>query len=144
MVKSARKKAIRREKRISKTACYAAKGVTASQLRRRRHVLAARFAIPAELLGGSLKQVTRRCGKPACRCASGEGHPMWTLTYSIDGRRRVEFLPDAAVALAKPLAEEGRAYRDALHEILAINAQLVSLWRKEQRARPSHHALRRR
>lgn len=69
---------------------------------------------------------------------------MWTLTYSIDGRRHVEFLSDAAVALVKPLAEEGRAYRDALHEILAINAQLVSLWRNEQRARPSRQSSRKR
>jgi hypothetical protein len=144
MAKSARKQTIRKKKRASKTACYAARSVAASQLRRRRHVLARRYGIPEELLGGSLNQVTRKCGKPMCRCASGDGHPMWTLTYSIDGRRHVEFLPDAAVARVKPLAIDGRAYRDALHEILAINAQLVSLWRNEQRARPSRQSSRKR
>ena len=61
---------------------------------------------------------------------------MWTLTYSVDGNRRVEFLPDALVALVAPLAEEGRAYRDALNEILTINAQLVTLWRQQQRSAP--------
>jgi hypothetical protein len=60
---------------------------------------------------------------------------MWTLTYSVDGQRRVEFIPDELVPLIAPLAEEGRAYRDALSEILTINAQLVTLWREQQRSR---------
>ena len=59
---------------------------------------------------------------------------MWTLTYSVDGRRHVEFIPDELVALVTPLFEEGRAYRDAVQEILRINAELVTLWRKQQRA----------
>jgi hypothetical protein len=35
------------------------------------------------------------------------------------------------------LADRGRAYRDAVHEVLTINAQLVTLWREQQRARKS-------
>ena len=60
---------------------------------------------------------------------------MWTLTYSVDGRRHVEFIPDELVPLIEPLAQEGRAYRDALSEIQTTNAQLVTLWRKQQRSR---------
>lgn len=135
MPKSARKTTIRTRKTANKTEAYAAKGVAASRLRQRKHQLARRFGIPHELLGGSLNEVARKCGKPTCRCASGEGHPMWTLTYSVDGQRRVEFIPDELVPLIAPLAEEGRAYRDALSEILTINAQLVTLWREQQRSR---------
>ncbi len=137
MATSARKQTHRRKKKRDKTECYAAKGVEASQLRRRKHHLAGRYGIPAWLLGGSLNQVSRKCGKPGCRCASGEGHPMWTLTYSVNGERHVEFIPDRLMPPVQHLAEEGRAYRDALQELLTINAQLVSLWRKEQRARRS-------
>ena len=60
---------------------------------------------------------------------------MWTLTYSVDGQRHVEFIPDELVPMVAPLAEEGRAYRQALSEIQTINAQLVTLWRKQLRAR---------
>ena len=60
---------------------------------------------------------------------------MWTLTYSVDGQRHVEFIPDELVPRIAPLAENGRAYRDALSEILTINAQLVTFWRKQRRAR---------
>ncbi len=60
---------------------------------------------------------------------------MWTLTYSVAGQRRVEFIPDDLVPVIEPLAEEGHAYLDALRELLCINAQLVTLWRKQNRGR---------
>ena len=134
MAKSARTSVIRKKKKTNKTILYAAKGAEASKLRQRRRRLARRFAIPDQLLGGSLNRIIRRCGKPTCHCASGDGHPMWTLTYSVDGQRHVEFVPDDLVPFVAPLVEEGRAYRDAVQEILAINAQLLTLWRKQQRS----------
>jgi hypothetical protein len=134
MAISACNKTHRNRKKNKRSKLYGAKGVAASRLRQRKHQLARRFEIPLHLLGGSLNQVARKCGKPTCRCASGEGHLMWTLTYSVDGQRRVEFVPDDLVPLVAPLFEEGRAYRDAVHEILTINAQLVTLWRKQQRS----------
>lgn len=63
---------------------------------------------------------------------------MWTLTYSVDGRRRVEFIPDELAPMLEPVADEARAYRDALHELLTINAQLVTLWRQQQRSAPKN------
>jgi hypothetical protein len=135
MAKSARNPAYRTRKKVSKTEIYTAKGREAAVLRRRKHQLARRFGVPADPLGGSLNQVARRCGKPTCHCASGEGHLMWTLTYSVNGQRHVEFISDELLPQVAPLAERGRAYRDALNELLTINAQLVTLWRKQQRAR---------
>ncbi len=58
---------------------------------------------------------------------------MWTLTYCVEGHRRVEFIPDRLASQLAPLFEQGRAYRDALHEILTLNAQLISLWRQQQK-----------
>ena len=114
---------------------FAAKGIQASLLRRRRYELVRGYGFPTDLLGGSLTLTQRRCGKAGCRCASGEGHPMWTLTYSVHGAKQVLVVPNTAVPSLQPLAEQGRRWRDALGELLAINAQLVSLWRREQRQR---------
>ena len=135
MAKSARNATLRIKKISKKKIVFGAKGADAAQLRRRRGILARRFGMPDHLLGGSLNRVTRKCGKPTCRCASGEGHPMWTLTFSVNGKRKVEFVPESLVPLVEPLFDEGRAYRDALNEILTINAQLLRLWRRQQRAR---------
>ena len=62
---------------------------------------------------------------------------MWTLTYSVDGRRRVEFIPTEFLSVVQPLAEQGREYREAVRELMAINAQLVSLFRQQQRTHES-------
>ena len=35
----------------------------------------------APLITGSLGQIQRKCGNPNCRCAKGEKHPAWILTW---------------------------------------------------------------
>ena len=62
---------------------------------------------------------------------------MWTLTYSVEGKRHVEFVPDVLISEVQPLAEAGRSYRDAMLEVLTINAQLLTLWRRQLRDRYS-------
>ena len=114
---------------------FSAKGQESSQLRARRAALKRRFGLPDDLLGGSLVLGYRSCGKPACRCAEDDGHPQWTLTYSVDGTKRVENIPAEMVEALVPLVEKGQGYRDAVNEIRSINAQLLRMWRLEQRAR---------
>lgn len=114
---------------------FGAKGVVASQLRRRRCVLKQRFGVPDDLLGGSLVLRHRRCGKPSCWCAEQDGHPQWTLTHSVNGAKQIESIPAEMVDLLMPLVEKGQAHRDAVNEVRSINAQLLRLWRSEQRER---------
>jgi len=58
------------------------KGPQASRLRQRKFELLRRFQLPDELLPASLSLSNTRCGKPTCPCASGPGHPAWSLTVS--------------------------------------------------------------
>lgn len=60
---------------------------------------------------------------------------MWTLTYSVEGVKAVLVIPAALVPSLQPLVARGREYRSALMELLAINAQLLQLWRQQQNAR---------
>lgn len=64
---------------------------------------------------------------------------MWTLTYSVAGTKHVQVIPKAAVASLQPLVECGRQYRDAVAELLALNAQLLGLWLKQQRTKARRH-----
>ena len=84
-------------------------------------------------MAGSLSLTHRRCGKAYCHCAKAEkGHPMWSLTFMVDGKKRVERIPNEWVDEIRPLVEEGRAFKDAVSEVFAINAQLLALWRQQQ------------
>ena len=110
---------------------YEVKGHQASRLRQRKHDLLRRLQIPPDALPGSLSLTHRRCGKASCRCADGEGHPVWSLTFMADGKRRVEHIPNDWVEEIRPLVEQGREFKEAVAEIFAANAQLLALRRQQ-------------
>ena len=112
---------------------FTAKGSQAARLRQRKHQLLRRFGIPENALPGSLSLTHRRCGKPTCHCATGKGHPMWSLTFMVDGNKRVERIPDDWVEEIRPLVEQGRDFKKAVAELFASNAQLLALWRQQQK-----------
>ena len=94
---------------------FKTKGKTAARLRQRKHTLLRKFRIPENALPGSLVLTHRRCGKPTCHCASaGKGHPMWQLTFMVDGKKRVESIPKEWVDQILPLVDRGREYKDAV------------------------------
>ena len=111
---------------------FSAKGSEASHLRRRKYELCRRFRFPEALLLGSLSWVQRRCGKAACWCAGADGHPMWILSLSLDGRRVTETIPEDQVPEVEALLERGRALKDALSELGTINGMLFRLSRVEE------------
>ncbi len=115
---------------------HAPRGPDASRLRQRKALLRRRFQLPRSLEGmlpGSLSLSHFRCGKPNCHCAQGEGHPTWSLTYMVQGKRRVLYIPPDWVAAIRQRVETGRAFQDAVREVLAANAELLALTRKQRR-----------
>jgi hypothetical protein len=112
----------------------APKGPQASRLRQRKFELLSRFPIPPGLLPGSLSLTHRRCGRPTCHCARDQqGHSVWSLTFMVDGKKRVEHIPNDWVEEVQRLVEAGREFKEAVAEVFATNAQLLALWRKQRR-----------
>ncbi|HQH53999.1 MAG TPA: hypothetical protein PKY01_16320 [Candidatus Hydrogenedentes bacterium] len=109
------------------------KGNEAARLRQRKFKALEELRIPAEALPGSLSLTHRRCGKANCRCAQGEGHPIWTLTFMDHGRKRVERIPEQWVEEVRQRVEAGRQFKQALAEVLTANARLLALRRKQQK-----------
>jgi hypothetical protein len=107
------------------------KGSAAAQLRQRKFRRLRQYRIPPDLLPGSLSETHRRCGKATCHCAAGEGHPVWSLTFMVDGRKQVERIPAAWVAEVRRRVDAGREFKAAVAEVLAANAQLLALWRRQ-------------
>lgn len=108
------------------------KGPEAARWRQRKFNLLRQFHFPEDLLPGSLCLRGRRCGKPTCHCAKGEGHPTWLLGLLSAGKRRVERIPKHWVDDLRRRVEAGRAFQDALREVLTANAELLVLRRKQQ------------
>jgi len=62
------------------------------------------------MLRGTLTTFRRRCGKPSCRCASGEPHESPALMYRDGGRTKIVTLSAAeAAGVAAALERYARA-----------------------------------
>jgi hypothetical protein len=117
------------------------KGPDAARWRKRKSDALRRYALPDNLLPGSLSQHRVRCGKPTCHCADGDGHVTWTLTYMADQRKRVLHIPHHLVDEVRRRVDAGRALQDALRDVLTANAELLILaWKEEKQKRRTNKA----
>ena len=110
----------------------APKGSRASRLRQRKFELLRQFPIPDDLLPGSLVLDYTRCGKPSCHCAKGKGHAAWSLVFMASGKRHAQRIPKEWVEEVQKQVDAGRKFQDAVREVLAANAQLLVLARKQR------------
>ena len=110
------------------------KGPLAARLRRRVEHLLDRVELPPTGLPGSLALSHSRCGKPSCHCADDKGHPVWSLTFMLDGQKHVERIPPDWVDSVRLRVEQARQFKGAVAEIFTANAQLLALQRDQSRA----------
>lgn len=122
---------------------FETKSSAASKLRKRKYDIVRRYGFSESLLPGSLTKTHRRCGKPTCHCATGDGHPQWVLSFSIEGNKHTHVVSDELATALAPLVERGREQREALAELMRLNAQLLRLWLGEQRKKKKRLASRR-
>ena len=109
------------------------KGQAASRLRQKKYSTLRTIQVPEDALPGSLALCHRRCGKPTCHCAKGEGHPIWQRTYVLDCKKQVERIPHEWAEEVKRRVDAGRQFRDAVTDVFNANAQLLVLWRRQSK-----------
>jgi hypothetical protein len=101
--------------------------MSSGALRKRRNKLASELPPIEHILRGSLSETYKRCGRPNCHCANGEGHgPKWYLSISQAGRRlQRDYVPNAVHLQVAQCIGNFRKLRETLEAICAINAELL-------------------
>ena len=79
------------------------------------------------MVQGSFYHLRRKCGKPNCRCASGQLHGTWVLTRSEDGKDRLYTVPPDQRARVRQWAAEYRRYQRARAALVKGHQHLLSL-----------------
>ena len=72
------------------------------------------------LLRGTLLVRKRKCGKPTCRCAQGEGHESLYLVISEQGRTKQLFVPKQWEPLVRQWVGQHHQARQLLEEVSRI------------------------
>jgi hypothetical protein len=90
-------------------------------------------------VAGSLCRVNRRCGNARCKCAQGEPHQAWVLSFKVKGKTRTVHVPKALVPEVHGWIQEYRRIKKLIREVskdsLAIIHRHVPVRRAENAAR---------
>ncbi|MEX5713923.1 DUF6788 family protein [Parafrankia sp. FMc6] len=103
-------------------------GTTSTEdLLARRRALADGIGDLQRLLAGVLVEQHRRCGKPGCSCAAGDGHgPYSYVSPRQIERGRLRYVPARLVAVVRHYLDRSGEVEAALAEISAINVELLA------------------
>ena len=101
---------------------------------RRTAALLGRLARIGPFVAATLACVRHRCGNPRCRCAQGEGHPSWRLTYKDKDQKTVSvYVPVGMLQEVRQWIENHRAFKKLASEISDAQLARVRLFVREKR-----------
>jgi hypothetical protein len=98
-----------------------------ASLRRRRKTLLAKLPNLQSILRGSLIERYKRCGKPGCKCAHGQGHgPKHYLSVSKPEQRpQMDYVPQDSLEKVQDYLENYRKIKIILEELCEISRELL-------------------
>jgi hypothetical protein len=75
------------------------------------------FEIRGPFVAASLVAFRRKCGRPGCRCQSGEGHLAHHLTYKQKGKTRSIYVPQDLLPEVQQWVDEYQRLKPLLRQI---------------------------
>ena len=79
------------------------------------------------LIEGSFVTLGRKCGKPTCRCATGDKHFSKFLSRSEGGKTRLVYVPAGDEVEVARKAERYRRLRQARADLMKLSAKTAAL-----------------
>jgi len=85
------------------------------------------FADRRPFIKGTVYEQKRKCGKPNCHCASGEGHSSMVLSRSEKGRTKLSAIPSGHLKDFQVLTERYQRFRRTRARLGQIYKTMISL-----------------
>lgn len=89
------------------------------------------------LIKGSLGLTKMRCGNARCKCARGELHSAWYLSYRMNGKTQTVHIPKPAIKEVKVFCEKWRTLKRLLET--ETHRQLEEVLKRYRRGRRKKH-----
>lgn len=77
------------------------------------------------LLGASLVEVFKKCGRSGCRCERGEKHPKYFLTYKVKTKTKTVYVPVDLVQEVRQWIKEHRRLKKLMQETSQLSLARV-------------------
>ena len=85
------------------------------------------LGVRAEVMAASLSKTHKVCGKPNCKCARGDKHEVYQLSWTENGRRRSTHIRRDELARVRAAVERYRRLRQSRAELLKLASEAASL-----------------
>ncbi len=85
------------------------------------------MGVRAEVMAASLSKTHKVCGKPNCRCARGEKHEVYQLSWTENGRRRSTHIRPDELAKVRAAVERYRKLKQCRAKLLKLASEAASL-----------------
>jgi hypothetical protein len=83
--------------------------------------------VRGEVLAASLSETRKLCGKPNCKCARGDKHVVYQLSWTEEGRRRSTHIRPDELERVRAAMEQYRQLRQCRAELLKLAAEGAAL-----------------
>jgi len=77
------------------------------------------------MVGATLCRRMVTCGNSRCRCASGDKHESWCLTYKVQGRTKTVHVPRDMVEDVRGWVQEHKKAKRLMAEISALGFEII-------------------
>ena len=96
-----------------------------SRFQQRRAAKLKQLAACRPFVAASLSTVDRRCGKPNCKCARGEPHRAYVLTFKVDNKTKTVHVPKDMVEEVQQWVNEHKRIKTLVQEISTLSVTLI-------------------
>jgi hypothetical protein len=90
-------------------------------------VLQEAMRVRGEVLAASLSKTQKICGKPNCKCARGDKHVVYQLSWTKDGRRHSAHIRPGDLLRLKDAVDRYRQLRQCRADLLKIASEAAAL-----------------
>jgi len=85
------------------------------------------MGVRAEVMAASLSKTHKVCGKPNCKCARGEKHEVYQLSWTENGRRRSTHVRSDELDKVRAAVERYRKLKQSRADLLKLASEAASL-----------------
>lgn len=85
------------------------------------------LSVRGEVIAASLSKTSKICGKPNCKCARGEKHEVYQLSWTENGKRRSTHIRRDELGKVRAAVERYKRVRQSRAELLKLASEAASL-----------------